>query len=149
MHNGYSATDLIQYLTKALDLPVLDGHLYHYELCFETGFSSNYVTTPLIGSTTSSNSSASNLAHNPHLVTSNHHFGNQRIYPFNGVENVYAVLMDYVSNQPNINLSDSQLAHLDTCPLVNCRLMLRQVAVNGLSTFSSKNAALNFVNQFR
>lgn len=126
----------------------MNSHLHHYELCFETG-SNPQITAPLITSTTSSNNSISNLANNPHLITSNHHFGNQRIYPFNGFENVYAVLMDYVSNQANINLSDSQLAHLDTCPLVNCRLMLRQVAVNGLSTFSSKNAALNFVNQFR
>lgn len=136
-------------------------HLYSYELCFETGFSSNHAlissnyNSSLTVSTTSSNSSTNVITnsfhHNPYLASTNH-FGNQKIHAFNGVENVYAVLMDYVSNQANLNLSDSQLAHLDTCPLVNCRLMLRQVSINGVNNngaFSSKSAALNFVNHFR
>lgn len=63
--------------------------------------------------------------------------------------------MDYVINQAGVQLSNSQMAHLDTCPFVNCRLQLRQVSINGHggggggAAFASKNAALSLVNQFR
>jgi hypothetical protein len=61
--------------------------------------------------------------------------------------------MEFVRSQLGVSLSDSQLAHLDTCPLVNCRLLLRQTGPNNSPTHSSghqnKRAALNLVNQFR
>uniref|UniRef100_A0A1I8BBR8 Rho-GAP domain-containing protein n=1 Tax=Meloidogyne hapla TaxID=6305 RepID=A0A1I8BBR8_MELHA len=80
-------------------------------------------------------------------------YNSAAIQPLHGVENVYAVLMEFVRSQLGISLSDSQLAHLDTCPLVNCKLLLRQTGPNNSPSHSSghhnKRAALNLVNQFR
>uniref|UniRef100_A0A0N4ZN57 Rho-GAP domain-containing protein n=1 Tax=Parastrongyloides trichosuri TaxID=131310 RepID=A0A0N4ZN57_PARTI len=54
---------------------------------------------------------------------------------FNGIENVYAVLMDIASKSGTL-LSESQLAHLDVCPLVTVRLVLRITSTSRSSTAS-------------
>ncbi|CEF66469.1 Rho GTPase-activating protein domain and Pleckstrin homology domain and Rho GTPase activation protein domain and Pleckstrin homology-like domain-containing protein [Strongyloides ratti] len=54
---------------------------------------------------------------------------------FNGIENVYAVLMDVASKSGAI-LSESQLAHLDVCPLVTVRLVLRITSASKSTTAS-------------
>uniref|UniRef100_A0A914MYE8 Rho-GAP domain-containing protein n=2 Tax=Meloidogyne incognita group TaxID=654580 RepID=A0A914MYE8_MELIC len=86
-------------------------------------------------------------------VYNNCQYNSAAIQPLHGVENVYAVLMEFVRSQLGISLSDSQLAHLDTCPLVNCKLLLRQTGPSNSPSHSSghhnKRAALNLVNQFR
>lgn len=64
------------------------------------------------------------------------------IQALHGIESVYAILMDYVS-RVGPTLSDAQMAHLDTCPLVQCRLVLRP------SAGSRSNSTLNLVQQFR
>nr|CAD2179932.1 unnamed protein product [Meloidogyne enterolobii] len=86
-------------------------------------------------------------------VYNNCQYNSAAIQPLHGVENVYAVLMEFVRSQLGISLSDSQLAHLDTCPLVNCKLLLRQTGPSNSPSHASghhnKRAALNLVNQFR
>uniref|UniRef100_A0A7E4WD79 Rho-GAP domain-containing protein n=1 Tax=Panagrellus redivivus TaxID=6233 RepID=A0A7E4WD79_PANRE len=57
-----------------------------------------------------------------------------------GIENVYAILMDHVA-QSGAKLSESQMAHLDTCPLVHCRLVLRTAST------TRPNTAMTLVNQ--
>lgn len=64
------------------------------------------------------------------------------IQALHGIECVYAILMDYVARS-GATLSDAQMSHLDTCPLVQCRLVLRPSAA------SRSNSTLNLVNQFR
>uniref|UniRef100_A0AC35TH56 Rho-GAP domain-containing protein n=1 Tax=Rhabditophanes sp. KR3021 TaxID=114890 RepID=A0AC35TH56_9BILA len=54
---------------------------------------------------------------------------------FNGIETVYCVLMDLASKCGN-QLSESQLAHLDVCPLISCRLVLRLASTTRSSTAS-------------
>lgn len=44
--------------------------------------------------------------------------------PLNGIENVYAFVMDRVEKM-GLNLSESVLQHLDTCPMVKCRLAIQ------------------------
>lgn len=55
--------------------------------------------------------------------------------------------MDHVAGS-GLSLSESQMTQLDTCPMVHCRLVLRQSSNSGGGS-SRANAALNFVNQFR
>uniref|UniRef100_A0A0N5CER3 Rho-GAP domain-containing protein n=1 Tax=Strongyloides papillosus TaxID=174720 RepID=A0A0N5CER3_STREA len=54
---------------------------------------------------------------------------------FNGIENVYAVLMDVAAKSGAV-LSESQLAHLDVCPLVTVRLVLRITSTSRSTTAS-------------
>ncbi|KAI6182643.1 hypothetical protein M3Y97_00403000 [Aphelenchoides bicaudatus] len=61
-----------------------------------------------------------------------------------GIENLYAIFMEHIARL-GLKLSDSQLAHLDTCPLVNCRLILRS-AQHGVR---NQSTAVNLVHQFR
>lgn len=63
-----------------------------------------------------------------------------------GIENLYAIFMEHITRL-GLKLSDSQLAHLDTCPLVNCRLILRSSQNNSRSHHHS--TAANLVHQFR
>uniref|UniRef100_A0A915CW72 Rho-GAP domain-containing protein n=1 Tax=Ditylenchus dipsaci TaxID=166011 RepID=A0A915CW72_9BILA len=143
VQNGKRAAEIIQELTGNLDLPTLDPHLQHYELGFETGkdISANHPSNnPNIAV---NNSGSSSLFHQHlHSLSSG---SSAVLRALNGVENVYAILMDHVSG---LALSETQLTQLDTCPMVNCRLVLRQTLNSGGSSRSS-NAALSIVNQFR
>lgn len=59
--------------------------------------------------------------------------------------------MDHVSNRLNTSLSESQLAHLDTTPLINCRLVLRKASNTNSNSLGHLRSisALNIVNHFR
>ena len=57
-----------------------------------------------------------------------------------GIENIYAILMEHVSHA-GVQLSETQMAHLDTCPLVHCRLVLKAAASSRPST------AMNLMSQ--
>ncbi|KAL3090355.1 hypothetical protein niasHS_006807 [Heterodera schachtii] len=162
--NGRKADELLEELRDELHLPVLDPHLGHYELCFCPGQSHkiaralppqspsvpNSVDSPSLGPHPSLPSPG--ILRRVHSHSSIAPQQNNTLRPFHGVENVYAVLMDFVRNQLGLSLSDSQLAHLDTCPLVNCRLVLRQNGANNPSHSHHKGpsaAAMSLVHQFR
>uniref|UniRef100_A0A914HC19 Rho-GAP domain-containing protein n=1 Tax=Globodera rostochiensis TaxID=31243 RepID=A0A914HC19_GLORO len=176
VRNGRKADELLEELRHELKLPVLDPHLGHYELCFCPGQSHKIAralpsssshqpqSTVLNASDSLSGFSSDNHQQQQHIpspgllrrVHSHSSIApqlNNTLRPFHGVENVYAVLMDFVRNQLGLSLSDSQLAHLDTCPLVNCRLVLRQNGSNNPSHSHHKGAAsaaaMSLVNQFR
>lgn len=89
MQNGRKASELVQELTETLDLPVLDPHLHHYELCFETSKESppvaNQSTTgvPLVTIGGGSTASGAGLFHS----------NSATIRVLNGVENVYSILV--------------------------------------------------------
>ncbi|KAE9551224.1 hypothetical protein FO519_005557 [Halicephalobus sp. NKZ332] len=61
-------------------------------------------------------------------------------HQLHGIENIYAILMDHII-QSGIQLSETQMAHLDTCPLVHCRLVLRNAAT------SRPNTAMTLMSQ--
>ncbi|KAI1718618.1 rhoGAP domain-containing protein [Ditylenchus destructor] len=145
VQNGRRASEIVQELIDTLDLPALDPHLHHYELCFETGKdvpANAHQPTSASGTVSGVPSAVATTASTGGLF----HSG-CTIRPLNGVENVYSILMDHVASA-GLTLSDSQLAQLDTCPMTHCRLVLRQSSTSGGSS-SRSNAALNFVNQFR
>lgn len=63
-----------------------------------------------------------------------------------GIENLYAIFIEHITRL-GLKLSESQLAHLDTCPTVNnCRLILRSSQNNSRN---HQSTAANLVHQFR
>ncbi|TKR63379.1 hypothetical protein L596_027218 [Steinernema carpocapsae] len=69
------------------------------------------------------------------------------LMPLHGIECVYSILMDHVAKS-NVLLSEDQLAHLDTCKLVQCRLVLRNTVVSR-PTPTAAAAIVAAANQFK
>lgn len=67
------------------------------------------------------------------------------VHATHGIENLYAIFMEHISRL-GLKLSETQLSHLDTCPFVNCRLILRSINQNGSR---NQSTAANLVHQFR
>uniref|UniRef100_A0A1I8AM25 Rho-GAP domain-containing protein n=1 Tax=Steinernema glaseri TaxID=37863 RepID=A0A1I8AM25_9BILA len=70
--------------------------------------------------------------------------GTAGLVPLHGIECVYGILMDHVSKSGQL-LSEDQLAHLDTCPLIQCRLVLKTTT----SHRHTPTTAAAIVNQFK
>lgn len=58
----------------------------------------------------------------------------------NGIENIYAILIEHVLSS-GLQLSETQMGHLDTCPLVHCKLILRNAIT------SRPNTAMTLMSQ--
>ncbi|KAK0429088.1 hypothetical protein QR680_011183 [Steinernema hermaphroditum] len=71
--------------------------------------------------------------------------GTAGLVPLNGIEHVYTILMNHVSKSGQL-LSEDQLAHLDTCPLIQCRLVFRATVTHKQTPTTTASA---IVNQFK
>lgn len=81
----------------------------------------------------------------PLLYELNFETNSSGVNQLHGIENIYAILMEHIV-QSGVQLSEAQMTHLDTCPLVHCRLVLKAATTSRPNTAMSLMTQVLYVN---